>query len=346
YEFCSQIRKLPEGRHIPLLMLTSLDSVEQKIKGFETGADDYIVKPFEPREFLARVAILIKRSDVAKQILDAEKISGKTIAVFSLRGGAGVSTVAANISVGLSQIWGYPTTLVDMVMTGGQSALYLNQSLKNTWAEISKFPSEEIDDYMIQSALLPHESGVRTLASPRRPDLAELVTDEKVNSVLSILKEINEYVVLDLPHDFSPTTLAALDRADLILVVLQPEIVSIRAAIMAMETFTTLKYDLNHVYIILNWTFPRKGISMTEIEKSLDKKISLVIPYAADELIHGLNYGIPPTYAAPEKPIGVLFEDLAMSVSKESHRKQKPTDPSEAWTRVAKRIKERRKQKS
>ena len=77
YEFCSKIRELPDGRQIPLLMLTSLDSVEQKIKGFEVGADDYIVKPFEPREFQARVAIMVKRGELIKQVRVAERVSRK-----------------------------------------------------------------------------------------------------------------------------------------------------------------------------------------------------------------------------------------------------------------------------
>lgn len=346
YEFCSRIREMPGGKNVPLLMLTSLDSVDQKIKGFEVGADDYIVKPFEPREFIARIAILIKRSEIEQQPPELEKIKGKTIAVFSLRGGSGVSTIATNIAIGLSQVWDYPTTLVDMVMTGGQSALYLNQPLKNTWADILKCPTEEIDDFLIQSALLSHESGVRTLASPRNPEFADLATPEKVGSVLSIIKEFSEYVVIDLPHDFSSTTLAALDLADIILIVLQPEIVALRSAVMALETFKNLDYDLDHVYMILNWTFPRKGISSSDIEKSLQKKLSMVIPFATDELIDGINYGVPPTYSAPEKPIGVIFEDLALSLAKKEHRKQIPENPTKSWTRVIKRYQDRRALKS
>jgi len=344
YEFCSKVRELPEGSQIPLLMLTSLDSVEQKIKGFEVGADDYIVKPFEPREFLARVAIMLKRSEVVQKDSVTEKVGGKTIAVFSLRGGAGVTTIATNIAVGMAQIWGQSTALVDMVMTGGQSALYLNLSLKNTWAEIAKFPIDEIDDFLVQSALLPHESGVFALASPRRPEMAELVTAEKVTAVLPILKDINEYVVLDLPHDFNPTTLAALDAADVKLVVLQPEIVSIRSAVMTLEIFEDLGYDMSQVHLILNWTFPRQGISTTDIEKSLQRKISLVLPFASDELLQGLNLGSPPTYTAPDEPIGRLFEDLALALSKDEHRKKRPENPTEAWLRVAKRFRDRKTQ--
>jgi len=111
YEFCSKVRSLPETSHLPILMLTSLDSVEQKIKGFDVGADEYIVKPFEPREFLIRIDNLLKRADQFQTIQIDDKGRGNTIAVFSLRGGAGVSTIAANLSVGLSQMWAKPTSL-------------------------------------------------------------------------------------------------------------------------------------------------------------------------------------------------------------------------------------------
>jgi pilus assembly protein CpaE len=171
-----------------------------------------------------------------------------------------------------------------------------------------------------------------------------LVTDEKVNLVLTSLKKNHEYLILDLPHNFNSTTLAALDIADVILVVLQPEIISVRSAALIIETFGNLGYDLNKVNFILNWTFPRKGISIVEIEKLIQKKISLTIPYASDEFLHALNYGLPPMYDTPEEPIGILFEDLAMSLSKEKHRKNRPENPTQAWIRVIKRLKKRKTQ--
>ena len=115
---------------------------------------------------------------------------------------------------------------------------------------------------------------------------------------------------------------------------------------MALEIFNDLEYDMDQVHLVLNWTFPNKGISVVDIEKSLKKKISLVLPYATDELLQGINLGAPPTFTSPEEPIGMLFEDLALALSKDEHRKKKPENPTEAWHRVAKRIKERRTQKS
>jgi len=345
YEFTTKLRQHPRTRHIPLLMLTSLDTVEQKIKGFDVGADDYIVKPFEPREFLARIALLVKRSEVIQLVPVAEKVGGKCIAVFSLRGGSGVSTIACNLAVGFSQVWNHPTALVDMVMTGGQSAVYLNLPLKNTWAELAQFPVDEIDGELVSSTLLPHESGVATLASPRRPERAELITDDKVELVINHLKDNHEYVVLDLPHDFSSTTLTALDRADTILLILQPEIVSIRSAVIALDTFAELGYNMEKVHLILNWTFPRQGISTTDIEKSLRKKISLVLPHAVDDMMQGINLGTPPTFTAPESPVGILFEDLALAMSKAEHRKKKPENPSDGWQRVIERVRKKKSSK-
>jgi pilus assembly protein CpaE len=229
-----------------------------------------------------------------------------------------------------------------MVLTGGQSALYLNLPIKNTWANIAQFPIDEIDDYLVQSALLTHDSGVFALASPARPELGELITLNKATKVLSILREMNEYLVLDLPHDFSSTTLAGLDRSDVILQVLQPEIPSIRSAGLALETFRELGYNLDKVHLILNWTFPRKGVSRQDIENFLKKEISLVIPFASEKILHGINYGIPLVYSDPDSPLGEIFEDMAFRFSKVDHRKRTPAHPSNAWKRIAKRNKKRK----
>ena len=52
YEICSKIR---EVSHVPIIILTALGHVQERIKGFEVGADDYIIKPFSPKELEARV---------------------------------------------------------------------------------------------------------------------------------------------------------------------------------------------------------------------------------------------------------------------------------------------------
>jgi DNA-binding response OmpR family regulator len=60
FEICSELRK--NNIHTPVLMLTALGSTEDKLHGFDAGADDYLIKPFEFLELLARVKALSKRN--------------------------------------------------------------------------------------------------------------------------------------------------------------------------------------------------------------------------------------------------------------------------------------------
>ena len=67
-DLCRELRSL--GIQTPILMLTALSTTDDKLNGFEAGADDYLPKPFDFKEFLARVKALIKRSN--QTILDAQ----------------------------------------------------------------------------------------------------------------------------------------------------------------------------------------------------------------------------------------------------------------------------------
>jgi DNA-binding response OmpR family regulator len=67
WELCEEIKA---GFNIPVLMLTAKGETSQKLKGFQLGTDDYLVKPFEPLEMVARVKALLKRYKIeASQIL-------------------------------------------------------------------------------------------------------------------------------------------------------------------------------------------------------------------------------------------------------------------------------------
>lgn len=61
-EVCRQLRKDKATARVPILMLTARGEEEDRIRGFKTGADDYVTKPFSPRELMARVEALLRRS--------------------------------------------------------------------------------------------------------------------------------------------------------------------------------------------------------------------------------------------------------------------------------------------
>src|SRR5919202_2880046 len=59
-EVCRRVKQNPFTARIPVLMLTALGSVDRKVEGFEAGADDYLPKPFDPRELRARVTAMLR----------------------------------------------------------------------------------------------------------------------------------------------------------------------------------------------------------------------------------------------------------------------------------------------
>ena len=75
-EVCRRLRRDKQTAHVPIIMLTAREAEDDRIRGLETGADDYLTKPFSPRELLARVSAVLRRIRPA--------LAGETIAVGSI----------------------------------------------------------------------------------------------------------------------------------------------------------------------------------------------------------------------------------------------------------------------
>lgn len=73
FELFRRLQELPGGKHVPMLFLTARSGEIDRVVGLELGADDYIAKPFSPRELVARVRAILRRSQRAGTALDAEE---------------------------------------------------------------------------------------------------------------------------------------------------------------------------------------------------------------------------------------------------------------------------------
>lgn len=80
FEVCERIKGSEELRHIPVIMVTALTDTEDRIKGIEAGAEEYIYKPFNEAELLARIRMLLKVKELNEKLIDAySTIKGLTI---------------------------------------------------------------------------------------------------------------------------------------------------------------------------------------------------------------------------------------------------------------------------
>lgn len=63
-EVCRSLRAGDETKRLPIIMLTARGEESDRVRGLDAGADDYVVKPYSPREMVARVNALLRRSDI------------------------------------------------------------------------------------------------------------------------------------------------------------------------------------------------------------------------------------------------------------------------------------------
>jgi pilus assembly protein CpaE len=345
YEVTRLLRRESNFAGIPILVLTAQSGLQDKLKSFEAGADDHMTKPFEAAELAARVAALLRRVEAARSqgLEPIAREGGRMIALHSLRGGTGCSTLAVNLGVGLVSLWRKPTLLLDLTMTAGQVALMLNMTLRRTWADISRFGPQDIDSDMLASVVSLHESGLNFVAAPTFPSQADPLQSETLAAALGLFKSQYEYVLADLPHDFSDAAVPALDAADVILMVASPDMASIRAVTAAMDTYQKLGYPRDKIKLLLNATFPNSGLPKDKIETALGIQAIAVIPYVQSVFVEAINRGVPPVYDKPQEVITGLLEDFSLYISKDEHKKSKPETPSDTWKRVYKRYQDRKK---
>jgi len=122
-ELAAQLKQNPKTRMMPIIMISARGEEEDRVKGLDTGADDYISKPFSPREMVARVNAVLRRSK-PDEISDEIEIGGLTI-----------DNVSHRVSAGGKAIDIAPTEyrLLHFFMTHADRAFSRSQLLDQVW---------------------------------------------------------------------------------------------------------------------------------------------------------------------------------------------------------------------
>lgn len=342
FEILQRLRRDVKYSHMPVIVITAQDELSEKLKAFELGADDYLVKPFQPEELVARMGILARRGkamqQMAHQLGPSRKPSATVITVHSLRGGVGCSSIVVNLGLAFQKLWGQQTLLIDGVLTAGQVALMLDGKPGATWENLVGIDTENFDDVVVDEMMCPHKSGIRYIASPRYPIAADTFTNDTLHQFMEKIKSRNEFVVVDTSHDFSDMTIQMLSMSSSILLVMAPEMASLRTTLSALEIYDRLGITLDKVKIVLNNNSSSPAIKQAQLEKVLKRPIDFVLPFEAGEVNRALNFGQPFILNNPDLPICLNLEKMAYVMSDDAHKAIPPAVPSQTWKRVTSQL--------
>ena len=166
YEVTRRLRKNPATKSTPILMFTAKTQLDDKVTGFEVGADDYLTKPTHPAELQAHVKALLGRVGVKRHdemATQSHEHHGHVIGILSVRGGLGVSAVATNVAASLFSRTQSDVILSELVPGQGTIGMDLGVPSQKGLNEILSGGPVEITKEKVQSAMVSHGSGLKVI---------------------------------------------------------------------------------------------------------------------------------------------------------------------------------------
>jgi pilus assembly protein CpaE len=215
---------------------------------------------------------------------------GEMIAVCSAKGGVGRTVLTVNLALALFKK-NIKISILDGDFQFGDVSLALD--LQNTFT--IKDVAEEIDqmdEYSLASYFNHHESGVKVLAAPERPEYADLVTEEVINKVTEMMLKQHDYLLVDTGVGLSEKSLHFVEKADQILLITNLEMATLKNTKLMLETLDML--GLRHkVQLVINRATMDSVIKASDVPDILSEESPIYIPNDFQIVSQSINIGIP-----------------------------------------------------
>lgn len=288
-EVARRLRASPETREILIIMFTAKSQIEDKLEGFDAGADDYLTKPTQPRELIAHVKAVLKRAGM-RQAEPARREyteKGKLVGVIAAKGGVGVSTVALNLGIVIHQETKRPVIVSDLRPGCGTIGLEIGVTNPLGLSKLLALPEDEITPPVIERELFEHHSGVQFLLASAQPLDARLA--QAADQFTAIARQISflaSYTVLDLGGQLTPAAEKVIHYCDRVVVVLEPVPQTVYQTRLLLEGVGG-KEPANRKVIIALVNRLRAGmqLSLGQVQDQLGREVSVIFT-AAPELAY------------------------------------------------------------
>lgn len=234
---------------------------------------------------------------------------GRLVGVFSSKGGAGVSFLSANLAAAMN----VSTLLVDLNLQAGDAASFVGLDPRYSLADFAA-NRHRLDDSLINSMVTNHSRNLSLLAAPLEPHEAEDITVQDVSEVLHLMGHRYECIVLDLPHTFDPVTVAALDLADDILLVMTMDIPGIRSTKRALKVFERLGYPRGKIRVVVNRWSKSIDVELQRVEAHLNEQLIGFVPNDYPKVIESINLGQPLVQCEPSSKLTIEIKRIASLV--------------------------------
>ncbi|MEA2682802.1 MAG: pilus assembly protein CpaE [Chloroflexota bacterium] len=252
---------------------------------------------------------------------------GELIVLYGGKGGVGKSVIATNLACGLAKEVGARVALVDLDLQFGDLGVLLNlpqsQSIIDVVENIDQADVQYITDIMAEGP-----AGVRVLTTAPSPELADLVTPDHVQRILTTLRTTYDFVVVDTSSHLGDITLSALDMASRILLITALSIPAVKNAKLALRLFETLNIPPQQITLVLNRCEAHTEFNKESIESHLKFPIAVQLPHDPRTVVNSINRGMPFVISNPEVEASQRIRQLVASLLPDRVGGEAPTPPA------------------
>ena len=313
YEVTRRLRADTSLAHIPIIMFTAKTMLDDKVAGFEAGADDYLTKPTHPSELIAHVKALLARSQGPRAAQAADR--GRMVGFLSAKGGVGLTTIALNFAALATQS-GQDVILADLHPGSGSLSLMLGLTQSQSLAALVTKPVGDINQRAVGAQLVSHASGLRVLPCAVAPGEAGLMNNvTQVEAIVKTLNTLCKLLVLDLGAGIVEATRRIAPMCETVTVITdptRPSVLQTKALLADLNTLglTTGKIDV----VIVNRAPSSIQMSWPQVEQLLGYKVALIITPAAELAQQAVEAGMPMVLVRPESFTAEQIKQLTTQV--------------------------------
>lgn len=344
---------LQANPHTQLVMMSVQSEADYLRRSMLAGAREFLTKPFTSGELVTAIRRVYELKPRVEAPLPSQTAppleeifrptkpekKGKAITLYSPKGGVGCSTIATNLAIALAEKDKKKVALVDFDLQFGDLGVFLNLQPQGTIADLVPH-IEELDDVLLDEVMQAHSSGIKVLLAPPGPEMADLVAPEHMRKTLTQLKGIYDYVVVDTASSLSDLTLSVLEGSDKILLVITPDIPTIKDARLFFEVLEALGHPLEDTMLVLNQMDGRGSIPEENIQASIKHPIAFRIGNDREAALLAVNQGIPLLIGQKKRPLSRDISTLAHRLSEELEKAEEAVSeetvakPRGFWSRI------------
>ena len=311
YEVCRRLRHDPTTQGIPIIMFTAKTMVDDKVAGFEAGADDYLTKPTHPAELASRVKAVLARSASQRRPSNDQTL---TIGFLGAKGGVGTTTLALNVAAAMAKA--ESTVLADLRPGQGTLGLALGFGRSTGMANLLSRPTAEITARAVENELVTHNSGLRLLLSSSKPKETLLnISPDAAAMIIRHLESLNRMVAVDLGAGLNRLTARLIQEVDQLTFAVEPNRVALTLARENLLELEQLGIQSSHINIVLiNRTQSSLLIPWQEAEQMLNHEMTAIISPAPELAFQAAEAGFPIVLFQPNSVVANQFTKLAEEI--------------------------------